>query len=140
MTDAPFDAREALAEAEAEYKPFEFIGLDDETYTLPNPYLLSTATLRKQLELEEDDDIADVDPLDFLTKVVPESWAAIQAMPELIQGRLVDAWRTTIEDMFEADDSGKELGKSSAPNRAARRSKPTSRSAGKTSGRSRSGK
>lgn len=133
-----FDAREALKQAEIKHPPFEFIGMDGETYELPNPYLLRPAELRRQLGLEPDDDMVTVGPDEFLEKCVPEQWAAIQEMPLVVQNDIIDAWKKSIE--FEDDDAGKESSPSSPRNRAERRSKPTSRSAASTSGPKSSGK
>lgn len=136
-----FDARAATEAAAAEYPPFPFVAMDGTEHELPNPYMLNTAELKNELGLGSDADDAELDGMDpdrVLEALAPGAWAAIQAMPLVTQRRLVEAWQDHIG--MEDDEQGKEPSQSSGPNRAARRSKPTSQSGASTSGRSRSGK
>lgn len=122
-----FDAREALQAAEVEYPPFDFVGLDGETYRLPNPYMMSPAKLAKDLGLGPDDDIDTVPHREVLSKLVPEAWAAVEAMPALIQGQVIEEWAKAcgLEDLLakltddpsddEGDPEGKAPSQSSAP-------------------------
>lgn len=125
-----FDARAAAESAEAKYKPWPFVGLDGETYELPN-MLMVDAGMQRQVQAGE------ITQDEFLEQVAPEAWKAIQAMPLGVQFELVREWQGQIAG--EVDEVGKELSPPSASNRAARRSKGTSARAAKTSGPSRSG-
>ena len=109
-----FDARAAAAEVDEaeEYPPFEFIGLDGETYQLPN---ILTFTEREALRISK----GDYGPLEERS---PEAFEAMQDLPLHVSTQLGEAW------WAEVDDSGKLPSTPSAPNRAARRSRPTSRS------------
>lgn len=126
-----FDARRAVEAAEAKYKPWPFVGLDGKTYELPH-MLMVDAGLQRQVQAGE------IDQDQFLQAVAPDAWAAIQEMPVGVQLELVREWQG--EAKAEVDELGKELSPPSAPNRAARRSKPTSPPAAGTSGPSSSGK
>lgn len=128
-----FDARQELATAEAEYTPFPFTDLEGVERELPNPYMLNPAELRADLGLEADADIDDVPPDQLIAVLLPDEWAAIWAMPPMVQKRLIEAWLEHCG--LELDDEGKELSRSSDPGRTSKPSKPTSRSGASTSGR-----
>ena len=125
-----FDAREATAAAEAAYPPFPFIGMDGTTYHLPHP-LTMKASLAKQAQagLISFDDIT--------AEIAPEAAAALDEMSVAAQRALVKAWRESIDP--DVAPLGKELRPSSPTQKSGGPSKRTSRSVGKTSGRSPSG-
>jgi hypothetical protein len=104
-----FDARAAAAEsADEDYPPFEFIGLDGNTYELPNPL---TLTEREVARIREGDN----GPLEERS---PEGFEAMQDLPLHISLQLGQAWF----------DSAEEAGKSPSPSRATRRAvKPSKR-------------
>jgi hypothetical protein len=134
-----FDARVAVEKAEVEYPPFPFIGLDGATYHLPNPLMLHSGDQVAVLEAQAnaDPEAAELALRALFEARAPEALAAMDAMPSIVVARLMEAWNTQAE---EAMGLGEAPGAPSPPNRAARRSKPTSRSGGSTSGRSASGK
>lgn len=116
---AVFDAREAAAEAVEECPPFPFTGLDGNRYELPHPGMLETGEALAIQEAETEQEL-----FDLLERHAPEAAAAIKVMPAAVTAKLLEAWQDT------ADDEGKSGGPRSAPNRAARRSRQTSRSGG----------
>jgi hypothetical protein len=116
-----FDARTAAAEAVDEYPPFVFTGLDGETYELPHPGMLETGQALATQNAESESELFKV-----LEQLAPTAVEAIKAMPAVVTAKLMEAWYE------EAGDEGKSLGPRSVPNRAARRSKPTSRSEAST--------
>lgn len=133
---ATFDARAAAEEIEAEYPPFDFEGMDGETYYLPHPMMLTTGEQQAVMELQEEGDgaSAELALFDLLERTAPEAMGAIKEMPAIVTAKLMEAWYEAV------DEEGKSPSPSSAPNRAARRSQQTSRSKAKTSTRSRSTK
>lgn len=132
-----FKAQDALTAAEAEYSPFVFEDLDGETFELPNPYMLKPAELREELGLEPDEEIwGNADPTRIMEALSPGAWNAVQALPLIVQNQLIEGWMEHCG--LDADDVGKAQSRSSATKKGAKRSKPTSRTGGKTSGKSRS--
>lgn len=129
-----FDAREAQSRAVEIYKPFDFIGLDGETYELPHAQMVDPALTG----LLQSDDPKEREAA--MATLAAEAWAAIQAMQPAVQVMLVEAWQEHSGVGQGGTDEGKEPPPSSGTNRAARRSKPTSRSGASTSTRSGSGK
>lgn len=125
-----FDARARAADLAIRYPPFEFTDLNGDAYEFPHPMMVPGDIARA---VQGGEMTAD----EFLAKVCPDAWAAVEAMPPGLQAELMGEWQTTVES--QVGDQGKEPSPSSPPNRAARRSKPTSRPAAKTSGGSRSG-
>ncbi len=125
-----FDAREATAAAEAAYAPFQFIGLDGEAYYLPHPMMVDPGLAKRAAAGEISNE-------ELLAELAPDAVKAIDQMLPVVQRDLVKAWRAAVEPSVE------ELGKESTPPSetppSAGRSKRTSRSVGKTSGRSPSG-
>jgi hypothetical protein len=125
-----FDAREHAGDDE--FPPFCFTGMDGSDYELPHPMTLTAGTARKLNQANAGGDEETV--FELLGTIAPN---AIDALMDLRVGtlaKLMDAWYSAVSD------SGKSPSPRSVPNRAARRSKPTSRSGDKTSGRSRSAK
>lgn len=135
-----FDARQVTADAEAAYPPFRFIGLDGVDYFLPHVLMLNSgeqvAVLEAQTSSKAED--AELAMRALLGLRAPEALAAMDKMPAAVVGQLMVAWNQRSQE--DAEDLGEALGRPSAPNRAARRSKPTSQSGASTSGGSRSGK
>lgn len=126
-----FDARARAQELVTEkYPPFEFIGMDGEQYHFPHPMMVpgDIAAAAQAGEITADE---------FLAKLVPGAWEAVEAMPPGVQAELMAEWQATVDE--QVTEQGKERSPSSGQNRAARRSKPTSRPAAKKSGASRSG-
>lgn len=128
-----FDAREARSRAVEIYQPFEFIGYDGESYELPHAKMIDPAATAK---MQSDDPAVREQAI---AEMAPEAWAALQLMEPGVMVMALEAWQEH-SGLSEDDEQGKEQPRSSAPNRAARRSKPTSRSGASTSTRSRSGK
>ncbi len=112
-----FDAREVAAEAVEECPPFVFTGLDGETYELPHPGMLETGQALTAQAAESEGEL-----FELLEQFAPAAVVAIKAMPAIVTSKLLEAWQE------EAGDEGKSPGPRSVPNRAARRSSPTSRS------------
>jgi hypothetical protein len=118
-----FDARAVRAEAEDDYPPFEFTGLDGVEYQLPSPMLISTDQARElntaMLAASEDN------LFDLLRDLWPEAaYNAVMDMPAIVTAQLMDAWKAGI------DEAGKPPSSPAPRNRAERRSKQTSSSAG----------
>lgn len=115
-----FDARKVAAEQNTE--PFVFTGLDGEEYELPNINTLTGEQARRFREGDDSvlEDIADEDTFD-----------AIDEMPVGVQGELSRAW------VAHGQRAGKAGSRSSAPRSSAKRSRPTSSSAGRRSNRRR---
>jgi hypothetical protein len=134
-----FDARAAVAQAEVEYPPFPFIGLDGQTYHLPNPLMLHSGDQVAVLEAQANasPESAELALRTLFGEKAPEALAAMDAMPSIVVARLMEAWNRQAE---EAMGLGEVPGAPLPPNRAARRSKPISRSGASTSGRSTSTK
>ena len=128
-----FDARAKTEAAEAEYLPFPFTGMDGGRYELPNVMLLESGVAKRMNDAMVAGEENKVWAL-FEAEFPPETVAAMDALPAIVLGQLLDAWKGTV------DEEGKDPSPSSGPNRAARRSKQTSRSGAKTSGPSRSAK
>lgn len=128
-----FDARAAADQAAEEYPPFQFTGMDGELYELPNVMLLESGVAKRMNEAMMSGDEGRLMEL-FDQAFPPEAVEAMDALPAIVMGQLMDAWKSMV------DDEGKPLSPSSPPNREQRRSKQTSRSGGSTSGRSRSAK
>jgi len=120
-----FDARAEITAAEEAYPPYPFIGLDGETYHLPNPLMLRAGDQLAviQAQAANDPEAAELALRTLFTQEVPEALAAMDAMPAVVVGRLMLAWRAAAQEGV--DGLGEELTERSAPNRAARRSKPT---------------
>lgn len=150
---AKFDARASAENAAAKYPPFEFSGMDGEDYEIPSLMLLPAGERSKLDGLQMvatsiDPDSVEVDPealaaaneafdaiLDFFGELAgADVGAAVRAMPPVVFGELMAGWEAQVSEQ------GKELSGSSGLNRAQKRSKQTSRSGAKTSGRSRSTK
>lgn len=130
-----FDAREARAKATEIYLPFTFTGYDGQDYQITHAKMIDPA-LTKALQSDDGDEREAA-----MAALAPEAWPAIQAMEPAVQVMVIEAWQVHSGLGEEGgDEPGKERPPSSAPNRAARRSKPTSRSGASTSTRSRSGK
>lgn len=110
-----FDAREAAAEAVEECPPFVFTGLDGKSYELPHPGMLETGQALKAQNAESESEL-----FELLGQFAPTAVEAIKAMPTMVTAKLLEAWQK------EGGDEGKSLGPRSVPNRAGRRSKPTS--------------
>ena len=132
-----FDARAQLANAQAEYTPFEFIDLDGETQELPNPYVMLPADLRDSLGIGPDDDLERFQQRDILAAVAGDAWAKVRDMPMITQKALLEAWSAHCG--LEDDEEGKEPSDSSEPDPEGELSKPTSPSEDRTSGEPRSG-
>lgn len=100
-----FDARKLAAELPDE--PFPFIGMDGETYQLPNAATLTGAQAHRMQAGDDDvlEEIAD-----------PDVYEALMAMPVKLSGPLAQAW------IEHGRAAGKAGGKLSA------RRKPTKRS------------
>jgi hypothetical protein len=115
-----FDARKVAAEQNTE--PFVFTGLDGEEYELPNVNTLTGEQARRFRQGDDSvlEEIADEDTLD-----------AIDDMPVGVQGELSKAW------VEHGNRAGKAGSRSSAPRSSAKRSRPTSSSAGRRSNRRR---
>lgn len=125
-----FDAREATAAAEAAYAPFQFIGLDGEAYYLPHPMMVDPGLARRAQAGEITND-------QLLAELAPDAAQAIEQMLPVVQRELVKAWRAAVDPDVEA--LGKESPPPSPTPPSAERSSRSSRSGGKTSGRSPSG-
>lgn len=113
-----FDARVEADTAVAECPPFPFTGLDGETYELPHPGML---TIGQELAVKAAEDDAEV--FQLLAEIAPDAMKAISEMPTSVTVKLMAAWQAA-----GVSDEGKSPGPRSVPNRAARRSNPTSRS------------
>lgn len=113
-----FDA--AAAAAELDYSPFEFTGLDGELYELPNAKSLTAKQLQS---VQTGDDTV-------LAELAPEAYEAMMQMPVGVTEQLGAAWFAQIEEV------GKSPSASPKTPAVSKRSRQTSRSAGKTSGRS----
>lgn len=129
-----FDAREKVVEAEKEYPPFPFIGLDGLQYELPHPLLLSTGQQAAVIEAQAEGDSNRVELAmsSMLAEVAPEAFAAMMEFPAVVTAQLLEAWQTKAQESM-GDEMGNGSGRPSQPNRAARRSRPTSSSKGSTS-------
>lgn len=135
---------EAIA---GEYAPLPFRrgGVD---YSLPHPSLLDVDDLFEldRLVKAADSDMESFHQLrEFLAVQAGDGGDAVREMKPLILWRLISAWQEQMQTW--ADDAGpdgepegKGPSTSSGPNRAARRSKPTSRSGASGSGKPRSAK
>ena len=103
-----FDARAEMAKAEVAYPPFGFIGLDGGSYELPHAQMISgsDATKIQSAAPGEEDQALD----DLMTKVAPEAWVAIQAMPSAVARACIKGWYATIglDDDDEDSDEGKD--------------------------------
>lgn len=120
-----FDADAEAKQAEEDYKPFPFTWRG-ETYFLPHPFMLTTGQAEKLIEAEASNDEAKV--LAFFSDLAPEAMTAIREMPGGVTAKLFDQWREGYGELGKSDSEP------SQPNRAARRSKQTSKSAASTSG------
>lgn len=131
-----FDARTATADAETAYPPFPFIGLDGVTYYLPHVLMLKSGDQVAVLEAQtsQTPEAAELAMRVLLGDKAPEALAAMDLMPAAVVGQLMVAWNRKSEE--DAEGLGEALGRPSPPNRAAKRSKPTSPSGASTSGRS----
>jgi hypothetical protein len=115
-----FDARKIEAETADEYQPFEFTGLDGETYHLPHPMELTTGQAEQaNIAMRQGDDSM---LLAIFETFEPAAADAVRAMHIRVTTRLFQAWRDSVSE------EGKGRSESSSPNRTARRSKRTSRS------------
>lgn len=137
MADQVLDARAIAEEKVADYPPFEFYDMDGELHSLVNPMTLETAEINSLMQAAEDGDEDQMKA--FMAKYAPEAETAMDAMPLFVSVAIMEAWYDVIREAV-ADDEGKEPSPPSPRNRAERRSKQTSRSGAKTSGRSRSAK
>lgn len=113
-----FDARAEADAAVAECPPFPFTGMDGASYELPHPGMLTTGQELAVMAAPNDKAV-----FDLFEEIAPEAAAAIRAMPTSVTIKLLAAWQKA-----GAGDEGKSPGPRSVPNRAARRSRPTSRS------------
>lgn len=127
-----FDARAVAKEASADHPPFPFIDMDGKQHELPNPMLMPTDKLQKFQEVAIAAETIDgaVDPegaataFDAYVESVAELFGAelaavLAGMPTMVMAQLIREW-------FDgSDDEGKSPSPPSGPNRAARRSKPT---------------
>ncbi len=136
-----FDAREATAKVSEIYPPFDFIGLDGETYHLASIATVGSVDLARLMQMfddanSDDDDIDDAamfeTAIDILTScAVDEASAnAVRALSPLVLGQLVHAWQST------DDELGKSDAESSAIEEPPKQPKRTRKAAAKTSGRS----
>lgn len=106
-----FDAREvAAAVDEATYPPFPFIGLDGQTYQLPNAM---TMTERQASAVRNGDETA------ARALLGDEAWEALADLPLHVSQALGEAW------FGEMGEAGKSPGPSRATRRAGQRSKAT---------------
>lgn len=134
--EAPPGVYDPRAEFEAvqdkQYPAFPFLGWDGEdTFYLPNPLTLDPVDIRVALGLDPNVDFEpeDLDALDqsavfrLLEAMVPEAWAAMTRMPLAVRAEVLSAWTDFITE--QVGEEGKAPSESSAPNRAARRSKRT---------------
>lgn len=103
-----FDARQLAADLPDE--PFEFIGMDGETYHLPNAATLTGAQAQR---FKAGDDAVLEEVAD------PDAYAAIMAMPVQLSGDLAQAW------IEHAGRAGKADGPSSARRKPTKRSRST---------------
>lgn len=116
-----FDARAETQQAKQDYPPFPFIGLDGETYELPHPLGLEMVKAEKLVQAQsKGDDEAFMALMDTLA---PDAVAAIREMPQAVVMKLFDQWREGYGELGKSDSEP------SPPNRAAKRSKQTSKSA-----------
>lgn len=133
------------AEAEAiEYPPFNFTQAGKK-YQLPNLYTLAPGQMERIDEVKDYDEVVDLFA-EFGAKPVGELLAKLPPSKGFL---LMARWRRHSVEAFDpstllSGEEGEEgKGSTSSPssgtNRAARRSKPTSRSGASTSGGSRSG-
>lgn len=125
-----FDARAAAKAAEANYPPFQFIGMDGEAYYLPHPMMVDPGLVRRA-------QAGDITNDEMLRAMAPEAAAAIDQMMPVVQRQLVTAWRAAVDPSLE--ELGKELEQSSPTRRSGEPSKPISQPAASTSGSGRSG-
>lgn len=114
-----FDARAEAEVAVAECPPFPFTGMDGKTYELPHPGMLTTGQELAVMAAPNDRAV-----FDLFEEIVPDAAAAMREMPTHVTVKLLAAWQAS-----QVGDEGKSPGPRSVPNRAARRSRPTSRSA-----------
>jgi hypothetical protein len=108
-----FDARAVTEEKVKGLEPFEFVGLDGGTYTLPHPGTMT----------EEQGDRLQSDPKALIAELDPQAFEAIQQMQLPVSSALIQAW------LDELGEAGKSPSPSRAIRRAAQRSKRTSPSA-----------
>jgi hypothetical protein len=120
-----FDARVEAEKAAEDYAPFPFTGLDGKEYSLPHPLTLTTGQSEKLMKAQKKGD--DEAMLALFDTLAPDALEAIRDMPSAVTAKLFEKWRAGLGDL------GKSGGEPSPPNRAARRSKPTSKSAGSRS-------
>ncbi len=120
-----FDARAEATAAQEAYPPFPFVGMDGATYHLPHPLMLTAGDQLAVIEAQAANDAegAELALRSLLTKEAPEALEALDAMPSVVVAKLMMAWRAKSSEGVEALGEG--LTERSAPNRAARRSKPT---------------
>lgn len=128
-----YDPRAAFeAVQDKQYPAFPFLGWDgEEVFHLPNPLTLDPVDIRIALGLDPDIDFEpeDLDALDqsavftLLETMVPDAWGAMTKMPLAVRAEVLSAWTDFITE--QVGDEGKAQSESSAPNRAARRSKQT---------------
>jgi hypothetical protein len=121
-----FDARAEATAAEEAYPPYPFIGMDGEVYHLPNPLMLRAGDQLAviQAQAANDPEAAELALRALLAQETPEALEAMDAMPSVVVGKLMLAWRLAGQEGVES--LGEELTERSAPNRAARRSKQIS--------------
>lgn len=125
-----FDAREVAAKAEAEYPPFEFLGMDGREYVIPHPLMVDPATAKKALAAADGDAVLEI--------IAPEAKGAIDVMPIGVQRKLLRLWRETVG--VDLDELGNEQAPPSPTTEPGRRLNPTSPSEELTSTNSGSGK
>ncbi|MEU2180115.1 hypothetical protein [Streptomyces thermolilacinus] len=99
-----FDARKVIPSA----RPFPFVGLDGETYKLPN---INTLTGEQSRRLKGGDESVLAEIAD------PDAYEAIEAMPLGVQAQLAHAWI----------EHGGQPGKAGSPSSRTRRSGKRSR-------------
>ncbi|MFE1361311.1 hypothetical protein [Streptomyces harbinensis] len=109
-----FDTR-VLAEQHAADPPFEWIGLDGETYQLPPMRLL---TPRQVAAFEQAETVNGV--LDLLRAIAPDAAEAAADLPIGVMEDLMSSWRRTT-----GGEAGKSPSRSSAKKRAGKPPKRT---------------
>lgn len=105
-----FDARAAAEATADDYPPFEFVGLDGETYQLPN---LLTLTERQIARINRGEQAQ------LIAEIAPEAWSAIEEMPVHVSRQLGEAWAA------EGGEAGKSPGRSRRTSSGAKPSRRT---------------
>jgi len=107
-----FDVRAFIEERDGDFPPFEFVGLDGETYELPN---VETLTERQVERISVNGELKEV-----LGELAPDALDEIAGMPVYASQKLAELW------LSGAGESGKSPAPSRRTGGSGKRSKPTS--------------